>query len=43
MEIANKINLFAPRPKGSKLIFFAAFRVGVNEENQYSLIYFNNI
>jgi hypothetical protein len=29
-----KINLFAPHPKGRKLIFFTPFRDGANEENQ---------
>jgi hypothetical protein len=32
-----KINLIAPNPKGSKLIFFTPFRAGANEENQYLL------
>jgi len=26
-----------PDPKGSKLIFFTPFRVGVNEENQFAV------
>ena len=30
-----KIYLFYPGPKGSKLIFNAPFRAGVNTENQY--------
>jgi len=29
-----KINLFTPKPKKSKLIFFAPIGAGVNEKNQ---------
>jgi len=34
-----KINLFAPSPKGSKLIFNTPFRAGANVENLYTLKY----
>jgi len=32
-----KINLLAPHPKGSKLIFTSPFRVGAKSENQISI------
>ena len=37
MIFFKKINLFAPNPKGSKLIFNTPFRVGANVENQNNL------
>jgi len=39
MTIINKINLFAPYPEGSKLIFFTPFREGANEENQHYIFF----
>jgi len=36
--VSTEINLFAPNPKGSKLIFgtpFRTFRDGANDENKY--------
>jgi hypothetical protein len=38
-----KINFFCPVPKGWKLIFFAPFRVGANEENQFYPNYINKV
>ncbi len=32
----SEIQFVYPVPKGSKLIFFTPFRVGVNEENQFT-------
>jgi hypothetical protein len=43
MIISCQINLIAPNPKGSKLIFFTPFRDGANEENQNPVEYFNKI
>ena len=37
MSLQNQFSY--PDPKGSKLIFFAPFGDGVNEENQYICIY----
>jgi len=35
IELKIKINLFAPNPKKSLLIFFITFRARAKEENQY--------
>jgi len=43
MIFFKKINLFAPNPKGSKLIFNTPFRVGANIENQQPVKYFSKI
>ena len=37
MLVLEKINLIAPNPKGSKLIFNTPFREGANVENQYPI------
>jgi len=40
VHVMQKINLIAPNPKGSKLIFFTPFRVGAIEENHHLLKHF---
>lgn len=37
----SEIQFDYPNPKGSKLIFFTPFRVGVNEENQVANLILN--
>ena len=37
LPIELKINLFAPNPKGSKLIFTTPFRDGANSENPFAV------
>jgi hypothetical protein len=41
--IIMKINLYAPYPEGSKLIFFTPFRAGANEENQQQGNFLSNL
>jgi len=38
----SEIQFVYPNPKGSKLIFFTPFRVGVNEENQLTKFVLKN-
>jgi len=41
MAYRSEIQFVYPNPKGSKLIFFTPFRVGVNEENQVAKLILN--